>query len=132
MQTYLNRITLSTILLLSFAFGACNPDPDVKEEADVEVNPKIEKLTIPTDFVVEHIYSPSDSNNGSWVSMTFDDKGRMIASDQYGGLHRLEIPAIGSDSLQPTVERLLIPREDGAPLDTSKHEVGMGYAQGLL
>lgn len=132
MQTYLNRVNLFTVLLLAFAVGACNQEPEVKEEADVEVNPKIEKLTVPTDFVVEHLYSPSDSSNGSWVSMTFDDKGRMIASDQYGGLHRLEIPAIGSDSLQPTVERLLIPREDGAPLDTSKHEVGIGYAQGLL
>ena len=30
--------------------------------------------------------------------MTFDDKGRMIASDQYGYLYRLTIPPIGADT----------------------------------
>ena len=55
--------------------------------------------------------------------MTFDDKGRMITSDQYGGLYRLKIPTVGSASTTPTTEKLVISK------DTS---VGMGYAQGLL
>lgn len=87
-------------------------------------NPKLDKLNLPSGFKAEHLYSPGENEQGSWVAMTFDDKGRMITADQYGALYRLEIPAIGSDSVAPTVEKLLI----GS--DTS--QLGMGYAQGLL
>ncbi|GAB3538942.1 c-type cytochrome [Spirosoma fluminis] len=86
-------------------------------------NSKADKLKLQPGFKAEHIYSPSENGQGSWVSMTFDDKGRMIASDQYGGLFRIKLPAIGSGSTRPTVEKLVISK------DTS---VGMGYAQGLM
>ncbi|GAB3492497.1 hypothetical protein GCM10027341_06690 [Spirosoma knui] len=84
---------------------------------------KADKLKLQPGFKAEHLYSPSENGQGSWVSMTFDDKGRMIASDQYGGLFRIKLPAIGSGSAKPTVEKLVISK------DTS---VGMGYAQGLM
>ncbi|MDQ6813166.1 MAG: heme-binding protein, partial [Bacteroidota bacterium] len=61
-------------------------------------NPKIQKLRLQQNFKAEHLYSPSEAGNGSWVSMTFDDKGRMIASDQYGYLYRLTIPPVGADT----------------------------------
>jgi hypothetical protein len=60
------------------------------------LDPKVAKLKLPEGFVAEHIYSPAENDQGSWVGMTFDDKGRMIATDQYGALYRLEIPPIGS------------------------------------
>src|SRR5690606_18413828 len=61
---------------------------------------------------------------------TFDNKGRMIASDQYGGLFRLELPPIGADStVKPKIEKLQFPQKDEA--DTT-NQVGMGFAQGLL
>lgn len=84
---------------------------------------KTDKLKLPEGFKAEHLYSPSEEKNGSWVSMTFDDKGRMITSDQYGGLFRLVLPPIGSTE-KPTVETLKV---EG---DTAK--VAMGYAHGLL
>ncbi|MCE6992161.1 c-type cytochrome [Dyadobacter sp. CY323] len=84
---------------------------------------KVDKLKLPEGFKAEHLYSPSEEKNGSWVSMTFDNKGRMITSDQYGGLFRLELPPIGSTE-KPKVETL---RVEG---DTAK--VAMGYAHGLL
>jgi putative heme-binding domain-containing protein len=86
-------------------------------------NPKAQNLKLQPGFKAEHLYSISENHDGSWVSMTFDDKGRMIASDQYGGLYRLTVPAIGSGSTTPTVEKLAINK------DTS---VTMGYAHGLL
>ncbi|WP_298358467.1 c-type cytochrome [Runella sp.] len=89
-------------------------------------NPKTEKLKMQPGFKAEHLYSPSENNQGSWVAMTFDDKGRMIVSDQYGGLFRLKIPAIGSGTTAPTIEKLSIGK--AVATDT----VGMGYAQGLL
>ncbi|RRA97591.1 c-type cytochrome [Larkinella rosea] len=85
-------------------------------------SPKVDKLKLLPGFKAEHLYSPSENNQGSWVSMTFDDKGRMICSDQYGGLFRLTIPKIGSGSTKPTVEKLSV----------GKDTLGMGYAQGLL
>ena len=87
-------------------------------------NPKIDKIRIQPGFKIEHIISPSDDKLGSWVSMTFDDKGRMICSDQYGGLFRLTIPAIGAGSAKPKVEKLKF----GKGLDT----LGIGNAHGLL
>ena len=89
-------------------------------------NPKTEKLKLQPGFKAEHLYSPSENNQGSWVAMAFDDKGRMIVSDQYGALFRLKIPVIGADSLRPAIEKLNI----GKAVTTDT--VGMGYAQGLL
>lgn len=99
-----------------------------KEESSRQLtgNPKIDKLKLPDGFVAEHLYSPGENEQGSWVAMTFDDKGRMITSDQYGFLYRLELPPIGSDStVKPKVEKLIV----GNVADSL---VGMGYAQGLL
>ena len=84
---------------------------------------KTDKLKLPDGFKAEHLFSPSEEKDGSWVSMTFDDKGRLITSDQYGGLFRVVVPAIGSGE-KATVEPLKI---EG---DTAK--VAMGFAHGLL
>ena len=94
--------------------------------------PKEEKITVPSDFVVEHLYSPSENGKGSWVSMTFDDKGRLIASDQYGALYRLELPAIGADSSGLKIEKLSFPNNSNLENDQKKPKVEIGYAQGLL
>ncbi|HWB09245.1 MAG TPA: c-type cytochrome [Pirellulales bacterium] len=57
-------------------------------------------------FQVEHLFTVPKDQLGSWVSITFDDKGRLIASDQGDkGLCRITLPAPGS--AEPTrVERL--------------------------
>ena len=86
---------------------------------------KLGKLKLTAGFKAEHLYSPSESKQGSWVAMTFDDKGRMITSDQYGSLYRFKVPAIGSTEAL-SVEKLKI--GTAAKIDT----VGMGYAHGLL
>lgn len=85
-------------------------------------NPKVSRIKAREGFKVEHIYSPSANGQGSWVSMAFDPKGRLITSDQYGSLYRLSIPAVGSAVTTPTVEKLAI---EGDTLS-------MGTAQGLL
>jgi putative heme-binding domain-containing protein len=57
-------------------------------------------------FQVELLYTVPKDEQGSWVSLAFDDKGRLIASDQGDkGLYRITVPKIGSD--EPTkVEKL--------------------------
>jgi hypothetical protein len=73
-------------------------------------NPKTEKIKVQPGFKVEHLYSPSNNKQGSWVAMTFDDKGRMITSDQYGTLYRVELPRIGTEGT-PKVEPLKIEKK---------------------
>lgn len=60
-------------------------------------------IQIQEDFKVEKLYSPSEAGLGSWVSMTFDPQGRLITSDQFGGLYRLRLES----PIQ--VEKLSIP-----------------------
>ena len=120
-------LTVLFLVLLGFSFiNMIRPTRQTPPPGD----PKIEKLKLQPGFIAEHIYGPSDNQQGSWVSMTFDNKGRMIASDQYGGLYRLEIPPVGSASVTPKIEKLQIGTAN--TIDTNRSKVEMGYAQGLL
>jgi putative heme-binding domain-containing protein len=56
-------------------------------------------------FKVELIHKVAKADEGSWVSMTVDDQGRLITSDQYGGLYRLTVPPVGSGG-KAQVEKL--------------------------
>lgn len=47
-------------------------------------------------FKVELLYTVPKAEQGSWVSMTTDPKGHLICGDQYGGLYRVTVPAIGA------------------------------------
>lgn len=68
-------------------------------------------------FQVERLFTVPKSELGSWVSITFDDQGRLLASDQGKmGISRITPPAIGKS--EPTkVEHL---------------DVRMTSAQGML
>ncbi|NIP84573.1 MAG: heme-binding protein, partial [Planctomycetales bacterium] len=60
-------------------------------------------------FQVELLYGVPNESQGSWVAITFDDQGRLIASDQGDkGLFRITPAPIGSD--EPTrVEKIDVP-----------------------
>ena len=94
-------------------------------------NPKIDKLKLPPGFMAEHLYSPEEHDQGSWVAMTFDNKGRMITADQYGAIYRLILPVQG-DTAKVKVEKLIIGTETDRNSDTTTLKIGMGFAQGLL
>lgn len=111
----------------SLLLASCNTKTGDKKEEKTSTDPKLAKLKLPEGFHADHLFGPSENEDGSWVSMTFDDKGRLIASDQYGALYRLQLPPIG-DTSKPKVERLVV----GNTTDTSKALVTMGYAHGLL
>ena len=68
-------------------------------------------------FKVELLYSVPKDIQGSWVSMTADEKGRLIVSDQYGSLYRVTPPAIGGNSADTKVEEI---------------KANIGHAQGIL
>ncbi|MFT5130528.1 MAG: putative heme-binding domain-containing protein, partial [Rhodothermales bacterium] len=47
-------------------------------------------------FKVDRLYDVPKGEQGSWVAMTVDDKGRLITGDQYGKLFRVTVPPIGT------------------------------------
>lgn len=118
---------LAVIITVLISFG-CNNAKDEKSNVKTSTDTKIENLKLPTDFHADHLYSPGEHAQGSWVAMTFDDKGRMIACDQYGSLYRVTVPPVGSDTntSKVQVEKLDIKIEG----DTSSMKIG--FAHGLL
>lgn len=74
------------------------------------------EISLPEGFVIEHLYSPTAHEQGSWVSMALDDKGRIIASDQYGHLYRIIPDEIGV----------------GSSAKVEKLNIEIGHAQGML
>lgn len=63
-------------------------------------------ISLPPGFRAELVYSVPLSSQGSWVCLTVDDRGRLIASDQYGALYRIEPSPIGEDAAKTRVEQI--------------------------
>ncbi|MFT4022812.1 MAG: hypothetical protein QM664_03385 [Flavihumibacter sp.] len=123
----------SLALAAGFALlTACHTSTDKTPNASpVSADPKVARLKVPDGFTAEHLFGPSAHDEGSWVSMTFDNKGRLIASDQYGALYRMVIPPIGDTVSKIQVEELTIPSLDNKA-DTGAKKIEIGYAHGLL
>ncbi|MCB1120368.1 MAG: DUF1080 domain-containing protein [Verrucomicrobiae bacterium] len=65
---------------------------DVAREAQPEegVLPA-EALELAEGYRAELVYSVPRAREGSWVCMTFDERGRLIAGDQHGDLYRADV-----------------------------------------
>ncbi len=100
--------------------AGAKPAPKPSPEKKMIVSPVLagDKLRGPKGFQVDLIYTVPRETQGSWVNLTVDPKGRLIASDQYGKLYRVTPPPLGS---QP----------DEAP-QVEPIAVAIGEAQGLL
>jgi putative heme-binding domain-containing protein len=90
----------------------------VKRGVDTSVQAATDPSEIhaPEGFKVELLYTVPKAEQGSWVSMTVDKKGRLLCGDQYGGIYRLTPPPIGS----------------GGKSVIEKIEAHIGGAHGLL
>jgi len=86
---------------------------DVKEPQATAVD----RIHLADGFKAELLYSVPKSEQGSWVAMTIDNRQRLIVSDQYGALYRIQIPPPGGTVSPGDVEKI--------PLD-------IGGAWGLL
>ena len=76
----------------------------------------VERISLLPGFRTELLYSVPSEEQGSWVSMTVDDEGRLIVCDQYGRLYKVTAPPIGGQG-ETKVELI---------------DVEIGMAQGLL
>lgn len=64
----------------------------------------IERITTLPGFQAELLYSVPGGDQGSWVNLCLDNKGRVIVSDQYGGLYRFAAPPLGQPLDPKTVK----------------------------
>ena len=60
----------------------------------------IDRIQAADGFEVELLYSVPGKEQGSWVNLCTDNKGRILVSDQFGGLYRITPPEAG-ETLQP-------------------------------
>ncbi len=97
------------VLFLSCVVGCLTTFPSFAQTRRAD-------FTLPSGFVAEEIYEVPNSDQGSWICLTVDDRGRLIASDQKGSLYRLTVPEPGSSDL-PLVEKI---------------DLDIGMAMGLL
>jgi len=66
----------------------------VTEKAGNKATP-VSRIKAAKGFKVELLYSVPGDTQGSWINLCTDDKGRLLASDQFGGLYRMTPPASG-------------------------------------
>jgi hypothetical protein len=99
-----SSLTLALLLPLSVAIAADkkapkNETPGQKARvamAEVAAAPDPAALTVAPGFKVELLYTVPKEEQGSWVALTVDPKGRIIAADQYGSLYRITPAPLGS------------------------------------
>ena len=56
----------------------------------------IDRIKVAKGFKAELLYSVPGEIHGSWVNLCTDNKGRLLVSDQFGGLYRITPPPAGS------------------------------------
>lgn len=90
-------------------------------------------LKVAPGFKVDLIYTVPKEYQGSWVALTLDPKGRLIAADQYGSLYRITLPAVDSTA-GTKVETLAVRLPDSRATTARDSPIPAGAigAHGLL
>lgn len=80
-----------------FALSPISAPAQPKQKAKAAEPPATDPATmkVAKGFKVELVFSVPKDTMGSWVSMCVDPQGRLIVSDQYGGLYRVSVPPPG-------------------------------------
>jgi len=84
-------------------------DPDAGKRLNENKATPPERIKVMKDFKVELLYSVPIEEQGSWVAMCVDDKGRLIVSDQYGALYRFAPPAPGQPLDPASIQHIPAP-----------------------
>ena len=78
-------------------------------------------LKVASAFVVERVYVVPRDSRGSWVSLCADRRGALYASDQYGPLYRIQLPAATGGEVEARPLKLPIGGVHG--IDWVAHEL---------
>ncbi|TWT31797.1 c-type cytochrome [Blastopirellula retiformator] len=93
----------SLLALLFFCLVASVAIAQEKKPTGNTATP-IDLITTLPGFQVELLYSVPADVQGSWVNLCTDDKGRILVSDQFGGLYRITPPPAGETLSQDDIE----------------------------
>ena len=72
---------------------------------DTKATP-IESISVKDGFRVELLFTVPKEKLGSWVNLCVDNKNRIIASDQFGGLYRFKAPEKGKALKASDIEKI--------------------------
>ena len=81
------------------------PEATGRVEGENRTTP-VERIKAAKGFKVELLHSVPADQQGSWVNLCVDGRGRIIASDQYGGLWRFPAPPAGRALDPATIEKV--------------------------
>lgn len=116
MHRLLSRVALAGTLLIPLSTTIRADAADRPKSSNASATPA-DRLKPLQGFKVDLLYSVPKAEQGSWVNMTTDPKGRLIVSDQYGKLYRVTLPPLNRGAEELRVEPIA---------------VEIGEAQGLL
>ncbi len=71
------------------------------------------RIKVAKDFKIELLYSVPAAEQGSWINLCTDDQGRLITSDQFGGLYRFAPPPPGQPLDPATIQKVPAPIKAG-------------------
>jgi putative heme-binding domain-containing protein len=107
---------LAAVPVLLAALAVAPPDAAGQQKKAKKAEPKAparpqsatppEMLKTAKGFKVELLYSVPKDQQGSWVNLCVDPKGRLITSDQYGPLYRITPPPVGGPASETKVEQI--------------------------
>lgn len=113
----LSGIVLTSFVSLALGVLAVGNDKPVGGAAKIDRQATAaEKIKVAKDFEAELIYSVPRDQQGTWVNMAVDPKGRLIVSDESGPLYRVTVP----------------PKGERGEVKVEQIPVEIGQAQGLL
>jgi len=87
--TMQQRVPVASIATVFSALLAIQATWNLVLAAGLGVTPP-DQFSVPAGFEVDLVYEVPSATQGSWVSLTVDPKGRLIACDQTGGLYRID------------------------------------------
>ena len=104
-----NSRLCSPKLLCMFVYLLCFTSLVAQDKTGQNKATPVSHIKVAPGFEVELLYSVPSKDQGSWVNLCVDNKGRIIVSDQFGGLYRMQPPAAGSPLDPASIETVPAP-----------------------
>ena len=100
-RVFLRRTMYRTLTVIFLSLGISAQAQSMAGSAT-----PVRNIKAPEGFNVELLYSVPKPQQGSWVNLCTDNKGRIIVSDQFGGLYRFWAPAAGQPLKAKDIEKV--------------------------
>src|SRR5688572_2702496 len=105
MKSLIRIFAVAACVVAASALVAAERQPVNRAVGENKATPP-SRIKAMKDFRVELLYSVPGGEQGSWVALCTDPKGRIIVADQYGGLYRFTPPAANQPLDPAKVEKM--------------------------